>query len=62
MIYISDVRGRIIRLQTDSFRNSIVRDDKEDLQTMGFLAMDDNNLFFSELGKRKLLKIDKETK
>jgi hypothetical protein len=61
MIYLSDVRGSIIKLKADSLRPKSVREDEHSQQSMGFLTLDSHSLFFSELGTRYLLKIDKET-
>ena len=62
VIYLSDVRGRILKLKADSLRATSVREDESNQHTMGFLTLDNVNIYFSELGTRQLLKIDKETK
>ena len=61
-IYLSDVKGSILKLSADSLRSFPMREDEDESHTMGFLTLDKSNLYFSELGTRHLLKIDKETK
>lgn len=60
-IYFSDILGNIFKLKWDSFRKvEDIRKDKKE-QTQGFLAIDDEDVYFSELGETHILKIDKDT-